>query len=1146
MALQFIFGSSGSGKSSYLYEHILQRSEQEAKQLFFVVVPEQFTLQTQRELVLRSARHGIMNIDVVSFQRLAYRVFDELGLVHLKVLEETGKNFVLQKVAQEKLSELGILRGSIKKPGYINEIKSMISELVQYGITPGQLLDLSEDPALPGPFRARMHDIEVMYRGFQDYLRGTYITAEEILTVLSQQAAASALLKDSVLVLDGFTGFTPIQYELLQELLRHVKDLYVTVTLDGREDAFRCSGMQELFYLSKKTVASLSEIARAQRVTIAEPVVLFHDRKTRFGRSGQLEWLEQNLFRDSPRTLVKQNNDIFLYRLPNPRQELLFLASEIRRLVREEGCRYREIAVVCGDVESYGNYAAEIFPQYEIPYFIDKKNHISFHPLTELIKTALKAVEADFSYESVLAYLRCGLSGIAREEVDLVENYLLANRIRGWRRWKEKWVRLAGLSEEELMCVNEVRARVKEQFAGVRTIWREQRTVREKTVALYHFITALQVQEELERWRIRLEEEGRLALAREYAQMYRIVMDLLDKLVQLLAEEQMELAEYEKVLEAGFLASAVGVIPPGYDQVLIGDIERTRLADVKVLFLVGANDGLLPKTEQQGGLISQREREYFQQRNLELAPGAREKAFIQKFYLYLNLTKPSQKLYLTWHKMSGDGKEAKRSYLIALVQHLFEGLKPVQVDEPDALALLATKKSSRRVLIEGMRSARQGQAAPEFLALLHWAWKDETEKKEALRLLQASFYTYEARLMEPDAARELYGKVLQNSVTRLERFSACAFAHFLAYGLALRERQLGEFAPVDMGSLFHAALEQYSLKMEAKGYHWTDVPAAMQEQLMEEAVRDAVEESGYLLDREAGDAYVLQRLLRILKKTVRVIGEQVAKSSFAPEGYEVSFAFAEELEAVNFTLGNEERMRLNGRIDRVDTKKTEDQIYVKVVDYKSGATQFSLVSLYHGLQLQLAVYLNAAVEILKQKYPDQEVLPAGMFYYHIDDPVIETREPLSEQELAQKVFEQLKLNGVGLNLGDESVSKRSQPASANELQLLSDFTRTKIKRIGRRIFDGETTVSPYRMKNESGCDYCPYHGVCGFDLKVPGFGYRRLTEPKEKEELLARMQEEIDAEIEAAVQTRGEPGKGEEPAQREEASGKGEEAAHCV
>lgn len=1177
MALHFIFGSSGSGKSNYIYEHILARSKAEPDRLFFVVVPEQFTLQTQRELVRRQADHGIMNIDVVSFQRLAYRVFDELGLKQLKVLEETGKSFVLRKVAEDKQDELVMLKGSMKKNGYINELKSVISELSQYRIGPEQLEKLSEDESLSMPFRCRMADIRTMYRGFVDYLEGNYITAEEVLEVLAGEAEHSAFLKDCVLVLDGFYGFTPIQYALLEQLMKCAGDMYVTVTLDGREKPFVIKGMQELFYTSKKTISSLVEIADRNHIAVEEPVQLYHGPDTRFGKAKPLEWLEQNLFREKPqpypencgsgidadtdidadsvvgaesnvkagaleqtadtgghqRILSSPEDCIILRSLPDPRQELIYLAGEIRRLVREEGYRYQDMAIVCGDVETYGNYVPEIFEQFEIPFFMDKKNTIAYHPMTELVKSALLVAEQDFSYESVMAYLRCGLAQIKIGEVDIFENYLLANRIRGSRRWSEKWVRLNGTgSSDDLSLVNRIREQILSRFREPMQVWRKKSsTVREKTVALYQFIIAHQVQEQLEERKNKLEQAGSLAKAKEYAQIYRLVMDLLNKLTLLLPEEKLDLTEYRQVLEAGLSASFVGIIPPGYDQVLVGDIERSRLGDIKILFLAGVNDGLIPKAESAGGLISQQEREIFAAHELELAPGIREKAFIQKFYLYLNMTKPSEKLYLTWFQVNGEGKEARRSYLVGIVQKLFPGIMMGRKKqgtgvsnsamEPSAagtksayiwdadFSRIVTEKSSERVLIEGLNRAKAGTVSPVFLALLSWYRNQESWSGRIEELLNAAFYTYESRSMSREVTRELYGKVLENSVTRLERFASCAYAHFLAYGIGVKERQLGEFAPVDMGSLFHEALERYSRKMEEEGYHWVDVPSDRQEAMAGEAVKETVEEAGYILFQDARTAYAIQRITRILKKTVDTITSQISRSSFEPEGYEVSFSFAQDLKSVNFTLSDEEKMRLKGRIDRMDVHHDGERLYVKVVDYKSGNTQFQLLSLYHGLQLQLVVYMNAAVELMKKKYPDKEVLPAGMFYYHIDDPVIEVKGTPSDEEIREKIFEELQLKGVGTDEADGSVSKKSQKAGAEELAVLSDFVNAKIRKIGQSIYRGDIRVNPYQLKDKSGCDYCPYRGICGFDGKVPGYGYRKLPEIKEKDEIIEKMREEI-------------------------------------
>ena len=547
MSLQLIFGGSGSGKSDFVYQKILEQSKSEPERTFFVLVPEQFTMQTQRELVARQERHSIMNVDVVSFNRLAYRIFDELGMSHLNILEETGKNLVLRRVAEEQQNNLRLMKASMKKTGYISEVKSIISELTQYRIAPTQLDVLIDQENQSPLFRYKIQDIQTMYQGFQDYLQGRFITAEELLEVFSQVASQSELLKHSVLVLDGFTGFTPIQYHLLEVLLKLTKEILVTVTLDSREDPYNSRGIQELFYMSKKTVETLTAIAARQHVMIEEPIWVQHSDRSRFAQSPSLLWLEQNLFRQKPAVYHRQKKestqskaeensisyavqakensaqldayqDIFLYSLPNPRQELHFIARKIKELVQKQGYRYKDIAIVCGDVKLYGNYAEEIFATYEIPLFLDTTRDILFHPMTEFLKRALLVVEQDFSYEAVLGYLRCGLSGFLMEEIDLLENYLLAENIRGYRRWQKKWVRRGKIrDQQELELINELREKLIGQFTPLREIFRSQEhaTVLQESRVFYQLIYALGVEDQLKEYETRFQQEGESALARE-------------------------------------------------------------------------------------------------------------------------------------------------------------------------------------------------------------------------------------------------------------------------------------------------------------------------------------------------------------------------------------------------------------------------------------------------------------------------------------------------------------------------------------------------------------------------------------------------------------------------------------------------------
>lgn len=1141
MALQFILGNSGSGKTYYIHQKIVELSNQDPKKNFLIIVPEQFTMQTQRELVDMQMHHSIMNIDILSFKRLAYRVFDELGSFCYQVLEETGKNLILRRIAQEKADELTVLKKNMTKMGYIDEVKSLISELAQYNIMPMQLAEAAEK--LPeGSFSYKLKDVLTMYQGFLDFLEGRFVTAEEVLELLIDVADQSEILRNSVIVFDGFTGFTPIQNRLINELLKTAEDIYVTVTIDVRENFYHCMGAHELFAMSKKMIRSLQKMADELHIPVTDPIVLAHHKNSRFKQSEALFFLEQNLFRSrgDQYDLKEGQTDISIYSLKNPREELQYIAREIERLVRNGQYRYKDIAIVCGDLQGYANYANEVFMEYQIPVFIDQKTSIIFHPFIEFLRASLEVVLYDFSNESIFRYLRSGLSGITAEEVDRIENYCIAAGIRGYKKWSEMFCyRPKAYTEESLAGINEIREKIAEQFSSFYPALKQKNiTVKEQILSFYRFICERQIEKQLKEKEQFYEEAGDLKHAKEYAQIYRIVMELFDKMVELLGEEEISLEEFARILDAGYEAADVGIIPPGYDRVVFGDIERSRLNEIKVLFFAGVNDGVIPKAGGADGILSQLEREHLEEMQIELAPTVREKSFIQRFYLYLNLTKPSEKLYLSYARVDGEGKAMRSSYLIHMILKLYKGLEIQEIEEEPFIKRIVTSKSARALLVEGMEHASKWQKNEEeeqiryWAALCRWYENEPKLKEEAAKLLEAAKLKHEDTPISAAVTRALYGTSIENSVTRLETFAACAFSHFLTYGLMLRERSESGFAAVDIGNVFHEVLEQYAKKLREHGYSWFTVTEEESEQILEEAVEQALGENhNTALYENARSSYAKDRMYRILKRTVNALLYQVRQGKFAPDGFEVSFSYAEDMKSVNFQLSEEEKMHLRGRIDRIDTYQNEDKVYVKIIDYKSGNTSFQFLNIYHGLQLQLVVYMNAAVELMEKRYPKKEVVPAGIFYYHVNDPMVETDQALSEEDLKKNILKQLKLNGlandsrevidsldtsldgavsvtsdvipVGLNK-DGSLKKNSKAMNTADFAALSSYVNETILHLGQRMLKGDIGVLPYALGDQTGCDYCAYRAICHFDRKVPGFDYRKLEELSD-EEIIGKM-----------------------------------------
>ncbi|MGN0345376.1 MAG: PD-(D/E)XK nuclease family protein [Lachnospiraceae bacterium] len=1121
MALHLILGNSGAGKSHYLYEHVLSEAGKHPERTYYVLVPEQFTMATQREFVRRQEKHAILNVDVLSFKRLAYRVFEELGRDTLQVLEDTGKNLILQKLAGELEPKLTVLQGSLHRIGYIDEIKSFLTELTQYRIEPQTLSEMAGQKDVSPLLSAKLSDIRLLYEAFLKEIDGDYLLAEEVVEYLARLVPDSELFSNAVLVFDGFTGFTPVQQTFLQAVFPMVVDCYVALTIDAREDFYSANHVEQLFFLSKKTIHMLIALAHEAGVTVAEPVVLKDGEKHRFAKAPLLYHLEQSLFRLGQKPCMEEmegQDQLHIAGFLRPVEELRFAAGEIRRLVRE-GYRYQDIAIVSGDVEMYASYAHQVFSEYGIPYFLDQTNPILFHPLIECVCGLLELAKHDFSYESVMRVVKSGLLPIETGQADLLENYVLAYGICGRSCWDQLWVRCPDwMDAEGLEALNEKRAQlmaVLDPYMDVMTA--ADATTTARTRALYDVMVAFELE--------RSQEDGRI---------WRIVMDLFDKLVGLLGEEVLPPEEYMDVLEAGFEAAEVAVIPPGFDQVLIGDIERTRLENIRVLFFLGVNDGVIPRINGEGGILSQLERETLAQANYELAPTARERAFIQRFYLYLNMTKPSERLYLTFAGCGADGASRRPSYLIGMIRRMFPKLSVTDGSVVSPMDRIEAPEAAFRFLTEGMDAAKCGETSPEWRALFAWYGGNGQWQQPLQKLLSAAFYRFHQKPLSSEVSHLLYGSVLENSVTRLERFAACAYEHFLTYGLQLRPREEHTFEAVDFGNLVHAALEHYARGLAQSDYDWFSVPEEKRRQLGRVAMQTAMEQTrNDALFTSAKNRYLVTRMEELLHQTVDTLTRQVRKGRFMPADYELGFGVADSLDVSEFVLSDEEKMRLRGRIDRVDVMDTGADTYVKIIDYKSGQTKFSLLSMYHGLQLQLVVYLNVAMELMRQRPHTGEILPAGIFYYHVDEPVIETEGVPDEEQIWQSVFEKLRLDGIVngdpqiIEAMDETftdksdvipvsrtksgeLSKTSKVCSTEEFSRISAYVNHVIEHLGRRMLAGEITVNPYELKGSTACTWCNYRSICGFDERMDDCGYRRLQQMKSDEEIFVAMEQEME------------------------------------
>ncbi len=1144
--IQYIIGGTGSGKSYSAYMKIIREAEKNPKKRYFVIVPEQFTLQTQREIVLMTKAKGIMNIDVLSFMRLAYRVFDELDIKERMILEDTGKSMIIRKLINKLSPSFKYFKRAAGKQGFTEEMKSALSEFMQYDISPESLKELenkSGENRLGSVLTAKLSDTALIYEAFNNYKKDKYIAAEQVLDELCKVMGGSNMFNDSVLCFDGFTGFTPLQLKAVEILLKKAEQVIVTLTMDDKAYYDKRTESFGLFNLSNKTLKKLNEVAVRAGTGIAEPFITDYKAKAE-----ALLHLEKNIFRyNYSERKDDTDNTVSIISCKNPKNEVNIVLERILHLVRDEGKRYRDIAVVIGDMEEYGRLAFDILTKGGVPCFLDSKKNIMDNPFVEFIRAGLAVTDENFSYEAVMRYLRSGFSGITGEEADIFENYILARGIKGEKRYKDSF--LTGDEKEDdkdIFTADKVREEIVKKFTPLKEAFREkERNTASVTAALYNFIRTHDCEKRLYEYSVCFENKGRRVLAREYASCFKLVMDVLEKMYDLLGDEKLSLNDYVKILEAGLSEAKAGFIPSGLDRVVIGDIERTRLTDIKMLFCLGFNEGVVPKGRSLRGIITDREKEKLKAFNIELAPTAKEKAFSDQFYIYMTLSKPTERLFVSYSMNSSNGKALKPSYIIERIRGLYKEKRNITLKSENMAEILIREVRRDGGISYILAAARKDLLKDKSLiGLIKYYNKNKTTGYE--KLIEGINSEAVTSKVKAKVLNELYGE-LKGSITRLEAYSACAFAHFMEYGLRLKERKQYKLMAFDVGNIFHDVLERFSKKLISSGESFHTISEEKRAAICEESVNEAVGYGNDILLSTSRLKYMINRIKRLSHRATWAITEQVKRGEFEPFLFEEAFIF--------------EGMR--GRIDRIDSfvsdflpdgtklkdnkdealKKYKKAEYVRVIDYKTGNKRFEADRLYYGLDLQLPVYLEHVSRLIEDMRGHEKnlIIPSGSFYFHIDDPVIEkgdtdnaflkalrfdgfSSDGTYQVSLADKgVVSGEAANGnLNLVIGAESsvlnlsVSKKEKVFNKNSVLYskkgIEGFIKhsgEKIKEIKANIMKEEIRPYPYELNGKNGCEYCDYKSICGFDRRVDGYEFNRLKK-LEPAEILLKIEEMYD------------------------------------
>ncbi|PKM95506.1 MAG: helicase-exonuclease AddAB subunit AddB [Firmicutes bacterium HGW-Firmicutes-1] len=1125
MGLQFILGSSGAGKTHYIHNLMIEKSLIETSSPFLVIVPEQFTLQTQQDFIQLHPRKGIMNIEVLSFGRLAYRIYDDLALANKTLLKETGKSMVIRKIVEESKEKYTIAYSNIRKKGYVKELKGLLTELYQYNWQDDSFEKVKEE-VTSTLLKEKIKDAGILLQEYKDYLNEKYITTENTMDLLIEGIFKNEWLKDADIFIDGFYGFTPIQVKVIGELLKKSKNVNIVLTLDSREQIDDLEDESQLFYESKKVFHQLLEITTKEHIEIA-PIKWIEDEKPyRYKNNFEIAHLEKNIYRYPYEVFLHKPHGLMMCQASNMRKEIQYVADSIMKLVYEKGYRYKDIAVVSGDLIGYETIIKQMFSQYDIPYFMDKKKAILLHPLVELLTAAFDIINKNFDYANMFRYIKTGFLNIDQEAMDRIENYVLAYGIRGQKAWITTWERpFLGINKDSeyaksiMDTINNVKDIIVIPLIKLKeAIHSKESTVETITKGVFQFMRSLDIENRINTLEANFEEEGQLLYQKEYAQIYRMVIEILDQTVEILGDQKMNTKTYSALFQAGLEECEMGLVPPGLDQVVVGDLERTRLKETKALFVIGFNEGKVPKTIDKPNIISDSERVQLKKLGIQLAPDNKENVFKEQFSIYMALSRVSEKLYLSYSKSDLQGKPMRPSLLFYSIKKMYPQMQIFDLDEIYMNRCIINKpKPTFYQMVDKLKSIESITDDTQLKQLYGWYYKKENWN-DIIRYFEQALTDKNDELdLCPTAVEAIYGNELNNSVSRLEAFAKCPFSHFMDYGLRLQERLDYSIKMPDIGILFHKAIDKCSRKIEGRGLDWKGLKDEMRDALVEEAVSEVIDaESRGIFTSNSRNTYLVKRLTRVTKRALWAIANQIAKGEFRPIDYELGFD-ADKLEALTIDFSNNKTMKLNGRVDRVDGYEEDDALYLTVVDYKSGNQNFDLVALYYGLQLQLFVYLNSVTSLKKAEDDHKRVIPAGVFYFHIDDPIIKDVTDRNKKQIERMIMKQLKLKGlvldqqhiikkidasiekasdiipVALTINGE-LTKNSSVASLEQFDLLKQFVSDKVKELGTSIVDGNLAVHPYKRKTETGCDFCKYLSICRFEKGIKGNEYRQLKE----------------------------------------------------
>lgn len=1094
MSIRLIYGRAGTGKSEYCFKETRKIIQNNALQKVYIIVPEQFSYLTEKRLLENLQTESSIFAEVISFNRLAFRIANEVGGIKETNLTKTGRAMLIANILEKEKKNLNFLG----KTNEIDLILRTITELKKHNISNNFMKEKIKE--INNTYlKLKLNDINNIYTKYENAIKNNYIDEDDILTILSKNIEKSKILNDSIIFIDEFSGFTEQEYEIIKEILKKAKQVNITICTDKLSES---TGQEtDIFYSNKQMVQKLINLCSKNKIKIEPSVEL---NKTYRFKNEELKFLEENIYSPRYKVYDKEINHIYLELCLNPYNEIEQVAQKIINLARNNNLRYKEISVITKNIEEYSSIISAVFAKYDIPVFIDGKKELSDNILIQYILAIFEIFDNNWSLESVISYIKTGILDIENEDIYKLENYCKKWGIRGNKWYKEDWN--YDSTNKDLETLNNLRKKIVNPLIELNSKLKNGKNAQNITIELYNFIEKNNIREKLENKIEKLKLQKEFKYAEEYEGCFNTLINILDEINMVFKGEKITYKEYKNILKTGLEVSKMGEIPEVIDQVIIGDIERSRSHKTSALFIIGVNDGDFPNNNFTEGFLNDEDRNNLKNIGIELAKGSLENLYEDQFNIYKAFTTAENKIFLSYISSDKEGKAKRPSTLITKIKKIFPKIIETSniVEEK---TVITTPKATFSNLLENIRNLKKEQEIDNIWKATYIWYNKNSEWSKKLKKSIRGFETRKnnEKISEENIKR-LYGNILKTSVSRLEQYRKCPFSFYLKYGLKLKEKEELNIKPIDTGSFMHEVIDTFFEQVQ----NIKEIKEEEIEKITNQIIEDKLSLSkNYIFTSTPKFIILTNRLKRVIFQSIKYIVYQIKNSDFEILGNEVEFK--RKIDNVEIT----------GKVDRIDMAKTSEGKYIRIIDYKSSDKNIDLNELVSGTQIQLITYMDSMLK--------EDDTPAGMFYFKLIDPIIKSDRNKTDEQIKEELKKKFRMNGMIIadiniiKMMDKSLEKgasdtipvyldkegsisntRSNAITKEQFTSLQKTVNKVIKQIAKEILEGNIEIKPsYSKKTKvDACKYCEYKSICGFDPNINNYSY---IENKIKEEVLERI-----------------------------------------